>query len=166
MKYFEGCKTLEDIKRRYYELVRTYHPDKPENGEQEQEVLKAVNAEYEIAFKMFKDIHRTAEGETYTKDTEETPEIFRDIIIKVIRLEDVVVEVCGSWVWLTGNTRQYKDYLKESGFKWAKKKTAWYWHTGEYRKWSKQEYSMDDIRAKYGSCSYESEKIDRLQESR
>lgn len=150
-RFFEGCGTIEDVKKRYYELVKRYHPDKPENGDKEQEILKAVNNEYEIVFEMLKNTHRNANGETYTKETGETPQQFKDIINKVIRLESLFVEVCGSWVWLTGNTRQYKDYLKEIGFKWSPKKSAWHWHTGEYKKWSKQEFSLDEIRAKYGS---------------
>ncbi len=166
MKFFDGCKTLGDVKSRYYELVKHYHPDKPENGTAEQDILKTVNHEYEIAFKIFKNTHQDSKGNTYTKETDEIPDQFKEIINKVIRLENVFVEVCGSWIWLTGNTKPYKDYLKENGFKWSSKKFAWHWHTGEFKKWSKSECSLDEIRVKYGSHSYKSEKNDRLQESR
>lgn len=165
VNYFEGCSTIEDVKHRYYELVRRYHPDKPENGEAEQEILKVVNSEYEMAFKRFKNIHRSAEGETYTKEADETPQQFKDIINKIIRMDGINIEVCGSWIWITGNTRPYKDYLKEQGFRWSPKKEAWHWHTGDYKKWSKQELSLNEIRAKYGSHTVEQEKAKHIANS-
>ena len=66
----------------------------------------------------------------------------------------VNVEVCGSWIWATGNTKAYKSALKELGFKWASRKSAWYFHVGPYRKRSKSELSLDEIRRRFGSVNF------------
>lgn len=157
LKYFAECKTAEELKKQYYQYVRQYHPDRPENGDAEQEILKAVNNEYEIAFNLLKNTHSNADGATYTKETSETPEQFKDIINKIVRMDGIIIEICGSWVWVSGNTRQNKDYFKEAGFRWSKNKTAWYWHSEPYRKYSKKAFSLDDIRGMFGSDKVDKE---------
>lgn len=112
-QYFKGYETLEDLKKQYKELVFRFYPDKGGDTATMQE----INSAYDMLFEKLKNKHKTASGDFYEKETEETPDEYKDIILKVIRLHDVEVEICGSWVWVTGATRQYKDYLKESGFR-------------------------------------------------
>lgn len=146
-QYFKQCCTSEELKKEYKRLVFLFHPDR--GGDTE--TMQAINAEYERFFELLKNKHRNAEGEMYEKDTDETPEEFRDILMKIIKLHGVDAEICGSWVWLTGNTLEYKEYLKQCGFRWSGGKKAWYWHSGEYRKKSKKTLSLNDIREMYGS---------------
>ena len=73
-----------------------------------------------------------------------------DIIDKIINF-DIDIEICGSWIWVSGNTFNCKDKLKEIGFKWAKAKKKWYWQQGEYTRKSKKTFSMDEIREMHGS---------------
>ena len=51
MKYFENCKSIEELKKEYRRLVVQNHPD---NGGS-LEVMKAINAEYEKAFDRLKE---------------------------------------------------------------------------------------------------------------
>jgi hypothetical protein len=74
-----------------------------------------------------------------------------DIINKIIRFVGINIEICGTWVWVSGNTKQYKDELKKVGFWWASKKLMWYWHTPEQTAHRHKTWSMDKIREKYGS---------------
>ncbi|MBS0350771.1 MAG: hypothetical protein JSR33_06240, partial [Proteobacteria bacterium] len=32
------------------------------------------------------------------------------------------IEICGAWIWLSGDTRPHKELLKQNGFRWAPKK--------------------------------------------
>lgn len=44
--------------------------------------------------------------------------------------------------------------LKELKFRYAHKKQAWYYHTEPYRKRSKRELTLDEIRDMFGSEKY------------
>lgn len=75
MTYFTNCKTAEEIKASYKKLVRQYHPDL--NPNVHDSIIKAINSEYDRAWERLKNIHTSASGETYTKETDEAPEEFR-----------------------------------------------------------------------------------------
>ena len=142
--------TLEELKSMYRKLAMKYHPDL--GGDTE--IMKDINNEYDSLFERVKNIHTNAHGETYTKETTEAPEYFRSVINALIRLrmEDVTIELIGSFLWLSGNTKQYKDDIKALGFKWSKNKSAWYLAPVGYRKRSRKDYTMNDIRGMFGSA--------------
>lgn len=157
-KYFKDCTTIEDVKRVFKELAKKLHPD---NGGDAEE-FKAMMAEYTKAFNCYKNIHTSADGETYEKETAETPEQFADIINAVIHMEGVHIEIIGSWIWLTGNTMAYHDQIKAAGFWWSKSKKAWY-HTGEKEhKKRRGRYSLKQIRERYGSQTVETEEQKKI----
>lgn len=150
MKYFRNCHTAEDVKHQFRVNAKKYHPDL--GGDPEE--FKAMYIEFEQLWERYKNIHRNAEGETYEKETTETPEEFAEIINTLVRLKGVEVEICGNWIWASGNTQPYKDTLKGLKFKWAHKKMAWYFHSEPYRKRSRRELTLDEIRDMFGSQSY------------
>lgn len=125
MKYFNNCKSIEDVKKLYKKLCKQYHPDL--NKDDTTEIMKQINAEYETAFERFKNIHESADDNTKTytsKETTETAAEFMVIINKLVVLEGVNVELIGRWIWLSGNTFPHKDILKGLGFRFASKKNA------------------------------------------
>ena len=132
MTYFKNIETLEQLRKAYKDLLKKYHPD---NGGSE-EITKAINSEYEQLFKVLKNRHesKTAGTESKTSSYEnnkysfEEDEKLREILQKIIHFEGVTIEICGSWIWLSGNTYQYRKEFKEIGFKWASTKKQWYWH--------------------------------------
>ena len=144
--YFKNVRTLEELKKQYRVLAMKNHPDK--GGDVE--IMKAINAEYDELFKRVKDIHVNAQGETYTKETTEAPNEFRDIIDKLMKMVGVHIELIGSFIWLSGNTKPFKDILKELGFKWSKNKSMWYKAPEGYRRKTRANHSIDDIRDMFG----------------
>ena len=52
-RYFINTNTLEQLRKQYKELLKRFHPD---NGGSE-EIMKAVNVEYDKLFKVLKDRH-------------------------------------------------------------------------------------------------------------
>ena len=46
---------------------------------------------------------------------------------KLAELNGVTVTESGTWLWASGDTKPHKDALKALGFRWSKKRTAWYW---------------------------------------
>lgn len=150
MKYFTNCKTAEELKKEYRRFAKMFHPDL--GGDTEE--FKIMQNEYEVMWERLKNIHTNLNGETYTKESTETAEEFIHIIEVLTPLENILVEICGSWIWVSGNTKEHKDILKQLNFKYAYKKQAWYYHTEPYRKKSKKELTLDEIRDMFGSQSY------------
>lgn len=147
-KWFRDCKTAEQGKQLYRELAKRFHPDNGGTGDE----LKEIIAEFKIWWRSHKDIHQTAEGKTYKaeQETQETAEEFIEIIKKLSSVPGIEIEICGTWLWLTGNTYPYRDYLKECGCRWSRGKRKWYWTRDEYRN-TKIHKSMQQIRNTYGS---------------
>lgn len=145
--YFKDCKTQEELKKEYHKLCKQLHPDNGGNIEE----FKTMKAEFETAWANVGNVFRTAAGETYTKQTEETAEMFENIIENIIHWTDCNIEICGTWLWITGNTYNHRDDLKKMRFGWSKKKSAWYYHKERYHKKGRRELEMDDIRAMFGS---------------
>ena len=146
MKFFIACKTLEDLKAEYKRLVKKYHPDCGGDNE----TMKAINNDYETAFNVLKDKHNKAADAEH--QTTETPFEFIEIVDKLMRMKGLEIELCGSWLWIGGDTYSNKDGLKAAGCKWSNNKKKWYWrHAEDARPHKGKAYSMDKIRAKYGS---------------
>lgn len=149
MTYFEKINSVEQLKKQYKTLCKKYHPDlNPDRDTND--IMKAINAEYEQLFAIYKDIHETADGETYTakESTAEQSADFINIINSIINF-NIDIEIIGSWVWCF-NSYEYRDQLKQLGFKWAAKRKAWVWHSDEYKA-RKSKKSLAEIRATYGS---------------
>lgn len=142
-------KTLEELKSAYRNLAKKYHPDK--GGSKED--MQAINAEYDKLFPKLKDIHKTKDGTTYTssQETTETAEYFKDLINELMKMDGIVIEIIGCFVWVTGNTKPNKDKLKALKFKWHSKKFAWYLKPEDYKKRSRKNYELEEIRAMYGT---------------
>lgn len=153
MKWFSNPQTLEELKKQYKQLALKHHPDRGGSAE----TMKEINCEYDVLFEALKNTHRTAEGKTYTAETTETAEEFKDIISRLINLENIKIEICGSWLWVTGSTYPHRNDLKKLHFRFSKSKQAWYYHADEYRKTSKKTFTLEQIRDLYGSTTVMSE---------
>lgn len=148
MRYLnENIRTLEELKKEYHRLCLKLHPDVGGSDE----AMKILNAEYEKLFERVKNIHVNKEGETYERETDETPEEFQTLIAELQKLDGSEIEIIGCFVWVSGDTRPHKERLKELGFKWHRKKCCWYKSPVGYHRWGGGEYSMDEIRDMYSS---------------
>jgi|LSQX01.2.fsa_nt_gb hypothetical protein len=143
MKYFAGINNIDELKKLYKKLALANHPDRGGN----EEVMKEINNEYEKAFNSIKNGHNA----TNEKKITEMPDEFMDILNKIINLAGLDIELCGSWIWVSGTTYPHRATLKESGFMWASKKQMWYWRPEEAACKSRRNTSMEEIRTKYGS---------------
>lgn len=161
MKYFKNIETLEELKKAYKKLALKLHPDV--NKDQDTtEQFKEMQNEYEIIFEQVKNKHKNAQGTIYEKATEETMNEFKDIINSIIGFKDCTIDIIGSWVWVAGNTKEYKDILKGLKFRWIKSKSAWAFHKEPFRKRTKKEYSINDLKEMFGSVSIKIEEKEAL----
>jgi len=146
MKWFQSIKNLDDLRKEYRRLAILHHPDKGGRVQDMQE----INAEYDILSKKLISSNPEFSEERKVYETQVSEEL-REKVDVVINLPGVVVEIIGSWIWVTGNTRDVKDKLKEAGFKFSSQKVAWYWHCGYYRKRNGKHFEMDEIRTMWGA---------------
>ncbi len=136
-----GEVTQEIIKKAYRAACQKFHPDRNPAG---LEMMKLVNVAYEL---LQNEPNFSAPNETATNYDEK----LNEAINTAMRMEGVEIEICGIWVWLTGNTRPYKDAIKEGGYFWASKKKMWYFRPADYKSSSRGKFNMNQIRDMHGS---------------
>ena len=151
MQFFGKVISLDELKLEYRRLCRIYHPDLGGDAE----TMKLLNTEYE-------EVLNTTSFQTYfahedTKTTADVERAMREVIEKLIVLEGITIEICGTWLWITGNTYPVKDRIKEAGCKFASKKKMWYWRSSDNKTRNKKTYTMEEIRKAHGSRVIDSE---------
>lgn len=143
-----GTFTPETLKTAYRQACKQYHPDRNPAG---LEMMKMVNVAYAV-------LEKVTAPFTLQENTQAYGEAVNTALTAIITLSDLVIEICGAWVWVSGNTQAHKDILKAAGFFWAPKKMCWYFRPEDYKSRNRGRWSMDTIRHNYGSHIVESKK--------
>jgi hypothetical protein len=144
--YFQTCKTLDEAKKEFYALAKIHHPDKGGDVAVMQEILNQ--------FEKFTPETEKFKGEIDQWNSAE----YATIIADLIRVPEIVVEIIGSFIWVSGNTKPYKDQIKSvthgesyKSAQWHSKKLMWFFAPTGYRRFTSKVYSIDEIRNLYGS---------------
>lgn len=147
MRFFANCTTINEVKSLYRELAKANHPDK--GGDLE--TMQSINAEYTFA------CAKVLKGENLSVEDLEAEilnaEGYKQAVNLASNLVGVNVELCGGWIWCSGNTYPHKDALKSVGFYFASAKKMWYFRSAEKAVKGGKPQSMEKIRGKYGSQS-------------
>jgi hypothetical protein len=149
-QYFSGCQTVEDVKKRYKQLAKENHPDV--GGDVE--VMKEINAQYQKALKgQHGSTHTGSDGKQHKYNYNETWE--QEIIDKLgqllaLNMDDADIYLIGIWIWIQGETKQYKEQLKALGCRWHSKNLAWYFKPTGFKSWSSGK-GLDEIANQYGA---------------
>lgn len=146
-QYFEGLTQEAEIKTRYKELAKKFHPDLGGSLE----AMKEINNQYE---KVMEGAYQRA-GKSITEIEEllKNDAELRDKLSKIITLEGLDIEICGSWLWITGDTKTYREIFKTLQFFWANQKKAWYFRSDKNKSYNRKSMSLEEIRYKHGSLS-------------
>lgn len=148
--FFENVSLQSELRRVFKELCKQLHPDNGGNAE----LFKQMMQEYkELLVKL---ANCDDKSQRAAKKEAENASEYADLIAKLQKLSGIVIEQCGSWLYLHGNTMAHKETIKQYGFKWSKNKTAWYWAPYLSDRKTRGRYSMDTIRTMYGSKTYNS----------
>lgn len=148
----DGVYNPEVVKQAYRKACSKYHPDRNPAGS---DMMKLVNEAYETLQDKSGEAMAGREGSEYGD------ELFQALQALVgLGLE---IEVCGSWVWLHGDTKPHKETLKQAGFRWASHKKLWYYRPQGYKSRGRGRYSMQQIREKHGSERVHLRERERLQ---
>lgn len=141
---------IEDCKKQYHQLAIKYHPDRGGT----EEAFVQIGKEWEWLQKHNYNIHRGLDGQIYTDEKQDVPdevtEKYAALINALIRLDDVGIEICGTFIWLSGDTYRWRNALKALGFKWSRGKRMWYMAPTR-RRARNNNWSIERIRAYHGS---------------
>ena len=156
INYFASCGTFDQLKQEYRKLAMKHHPDKGGDAE----IFKEIVNQYERAVN-----YMAAHGENNgPKPTEEERkakilenEKYMTAVNAVINIEGIIIEVVGTWIWITGNTYPVRQAIGAAGFIFAGAKKAWYFRTEENKITSyKKGQTLEDIKTKYGAQTLKS----------
>ena len=136
LKEFKNVEGINEAKKIYKTLAKKLHPDMIGGSE---DAFKILNAVYTDLIE-----HKIYFSNDFKIDLE-----LEKVISLILHFENITIELVGSWVWVSGDTKEIKEKLKELGFKWASKKKMWFY--GEMKGRNPQEKSMEEIKSKYGS---------------
>ena len=151
MTYFKECKTVAETKSLYRSLAFKFHPD--HGGDLEE--MKELNNEYHIHLSRLDGSEQEGTEYAYRYNRAEEDEIMEKIYdFLSLKMANVEIALVGKWIWISGETYDYKKELKAAGCKWHGKRKMWYWRkeTGKRRYASK--VSFEDIAAQYGYKSF------------
>ena len=135
LKEFQDIEGINEAKKIYKTLAKKLHPD---IGGSEED------------FKILNEIYNNLiEHKIYFSNSSKIDIELEKIISLILHFENINIELVGSWIWVSGDTKEIKEKLKEIGFKWASKKKMWYY--GEMKAKNPNPKSMEEIKTKYGS---------------
>lgn len=157
MKWFAGYRTVAEIKRRYRELAKQYHPDHGGDAD----TFKAIGAEYEKALdRAARNAWRADQERKASASSEhvyqDMPQWFAVKIRMAVNLESAShVEIVGIWIWLTADPAAPtavtdREHLKTAGFKYSGKHQKWYYTATPFRTRRRSGLSYAQIQARHG----------------
>ena len=134
-----GEQNPESIKKAYRKASHKYHPDRNPAGE---EMMKQIGLAYE-AMKDFEGVLKNTEEDYGDK--------YNDVIAALSAVDGIEGELCGTWIWVGGNTQPVKETLTAIGLQWARHKKMWSFRPADYKSRGRGNWSMDKIRETHGS---------------
>lgn len=148
--------TRDAVKEAWRERIKEVHPDL--HPELDRQLAQTINVAYEMLMSNF------GKWSCNQKSTEfSVSEELLKVYHKIAHYKGLEFEICGVWLWVTGDTWQYKTELKKHGLKFAKKKASWFWAPPETKKRKRRtSWTMQKIRSRYGSMGLDPVTLDAL----
>ena len=140
--YFNNIKSINDLKQKYKELAKKYHPDLGGDANE----FKIMQNDYERLFYNLSN-----------EETKEAPGHLINLLNKISFLfknDDANIELVGSWLWISFDKKPEGDIinrLKLAGLRWSIKNKKWF-TGGDNLKYKpiKTKLNFGDIVARYG----------------
>ena len=135
--YFAGLNP-DQAKKQFKKLCIELHPDNKETGNSEK---------FKSMFNEFQNLDKI--GDETEKTKFEMSEKMQNIILELSKYELIEMFICGSWLWIGGNTFIYKDLIKSLGCTFAGNKKMWFYT--ETKSSGRGNMDIEEIKTKYGS---------------
>jgi hypothetical protein len=149
--------SYDDARSLYRKLARENHPDL--GGDLR--TMQQINAEYAEYSANYANQEARARQQAAHANGRKSAADFHDIddLTEILRAKvetllnispELIVEVCGLWIWVTGETKAHHLEIKAiEGMRYAHEKQAWYF--ASVPSFNRTRHSMDEIRNMHGS---------------
>lgn len=157
MKYFNNVKNVTELRAEYVKLLKENHPD---NGG-DNNVCREIIEEYKKMLEILPDEapkDKNGNARFTGEEMVKFDELIRSKLDEIIHCKGVNIEVVGLWIWLDGDTFQWKDTIKNAGFTWSRNRKKWHYtpyETGKFYKGKRM--AFQEIRNAYGCAKVETE---------
>lgn len=154
IRYFDNLTEVSSVKKKYRKLCFEHHPDR--GGDVE--IMQEINVQYMSALSAANgQVSQDDRGQSHTYHYNEEKE--QELIDKIgellaLHMQNIDIALIGVWIWITGETKQYKEQLKELRCKWHSKRKCWYFNNGKKSRYNRKG-SLNDLANKYGYKSFE-----------
>ena len=145
--YFQSCETLDEAKLAYRNYAKILHPDINQS--------ETATADFQEMCNQFDNFKPKT-----LKFTNEMNEFngkeYREVLEQLWKLEGLNIEILGSYIWISGDTKTHKDAIKaikNESFEnalWAKEKMMWFFKPKGYKPQNRRIFDIGEIRGKYG----------------
>ena len=154
LKYFTGQESIEELRKSFYKLCLRMHPDK--GGDHLAFVGMKNEYDYLCGLRGASEFGNAAREKRAPRYSAASEKQLREMIEKLIHLENITIEICGCWLWITGNTFAIHTTLSALGLKFSGSKKAWYYAASMQSGKIRGRYSdMNKIRNRFGSETIE-----------
>ena len=99
LREFKGVEGINEAKKIYKNLAKKLHPDMVGGDEESFKLLNAIYTDL-IEHKIY-----------FSNDIKIDIELEK-IISLILHFENITIELVGSWVWVSGDTKEIKEKLK------------------------------------------------------
>lgn len=139
--YFTGLNP-DEAKKQFKKLCIELHPDNKETGNAEK---------FKQMFNEFQNLDKANEttNETANEKEIEISESMQNIILELSKYDFINMFLCGSWLWISGNTFQIKEILKSLNCKFAPNKKMWFYT--ETKSSGRGNMDIEEIKTRYGT---------------
>lgn len=135
----EQANNPQERKKAYRKAAQAYHPDRNSAGH---EMMQLINVALETIENCKGEIKNSPKNFNYSEQV--------NVALNAIIGLGLNIEICGAWIWLSGDTKPHKELLKKAGFKWAPNKRKWHLRPEDYKCRPHAAWSMQKIYEKYG----------------
>ena len=142
--FFDNLKTPEQIKARYFDLAKQHHPD--HGGDLQ--TMQRINSEFAEALNAAQTASADQAQNTFDDDI---PDQYISVLTVLFSIPDLSIELCGSWLWIFGNTYPARETLRDAGCCWSSSKKKWYWCPTGSTSRRRRTFTMEQIYSMYGS---------------
>ena len=161
--YFSKCETPQQVKEAFKKLAKQYHPDV--TGEDTNEKMAEIIAAYQKALKSFHGFNSVGtDGKTHSYRYNDKVEMdIVNLVGELVNIPNIIIEIVGVWVWVSGDTKTHKETFKKLGMRWHSKRVMWYKRPAGYKTRYNKTASFDDLKKMYGSKTVQSNKLKELE---